>query len=60
MFVIGITGGVGSGKSLVAKFLSKKYNAKLLIADELGHVVIKPGTPGYDVWQGDFRKRWQY
>jgi len=48
MFVIGITGGVGSGKSLVAKFLSKKYNAKLLIADELGHVVIKPGTPGYD------------
>ena len=33
MFVIGITGGVGSGKSLVAKFLSKKYNAKLLIAD---------------------------
>ena len=48
MFVIGITGGVGSGKSLAAKFLSKKYNAKLLIADELGHVVIKPGTSGYN------------
>lgn len=48
MFVIGITGGIGSGKSLVAKFLSKKYNAKLLIADELGHIVIKPGTTGYN------------
>jgi len=29
MFVIGITGGVGSGKSLVAKLASKKYNAEL-------------------------------
>ena len=40
MFVIGITGGVGSGKSLVAKLASKKYNAELLIADKLAHIVI--------------------
>lgn len=48
MFVIGITGGVGSGKSLVAKLASKKYNAWLLIADELGHIVMEAGNPGYN------------
>lgn len=48
MFVIGITGGVGSGKSLAAKLASKKYNAELLIADELGHIVMKPGNTGFN------------
>jgi len=48
MYVIGITGGVGSGKSLVAKLAGEKYNAELLIADKLGHAVIEPGTPGFD------------
>ena len=40
MHVIGLTGGVGSGKSYVAHRLSEMYDAKLLIADELGHVVM--------------------
>ncbi|MCI9078252.1 MAG: dephospho-CoA kinase [Lachnospiraceae bacterium] len=48
MFVIGITGGVGSGKSLVAKLASRKYNAGLLIADKLGHVVMEPGRPAFN------------
>lgn len=43
MFVIGITGGIGSGKSLVAKIAGRKYKAGLLIADELGRVVTEPG-----------------
>ena len=47
MYVIGITGGVGSGKSLVAEIASKKYNAGLLIADELGHIVTEPGKPAF-------------
>lgn len=48
MYVIGLTGGVGSGKSYVAHKLSEMYDAKLLIADELGHVVMKKGTNCYD------------
>lgn len=48
MYVIGLTGGVGSGKSLVAEIISKKYNASLLIADELGHIVMEPGTSCFD------------
>ena len=39
MYVIGITGGVGSGKSYAAHRLQEKLGATLLIADELGHVV---------------------
>lgn len=48
MYVIGITGGVGSGKSLVAKIAGRKYKAGLLIADELGHVVTEPGKPAFN------------
>ncbi|MFQ7671717.1 MAG: dephospho-CoA kinase [Clostridium sp.] len=43
MYVIGITGGVGSGKSYAAHRLQEKLGATLLIADELGHVVMEPG-----------------
>lgn len=48
MRVIGITGGVGSGKSHVAHRLQEMSGAKLLIADELGHVVMEKGKPAYD------------
>ena len=48
MHVIGLTGGVGSGKSYVAHRLSEMYDAKLLIADELGHVVMSKGTACYN------------
>ena len=47
MRVIGLTGGVGSGKSLVAQKICEMYGAELLIADELGHVVMKSGTDGF-------------
>lgn len=47
MYVIGLTGGVGSGKSYVAGRLKELCRAELLIADELGHIVMEPGTEGY-------------
>lgn len=47
MRVIGITGGVGAGKSFILDYLKNKYGAKLLIADEIGHQVMKKGTVGY-------------
>lgn len=46
--VIGLTGGVGSGKSLVAQMLCEACGASLLIADDLGRVVMEPGTCGFD------------
>lgn len=47
MQVIGLTGGVGSGKSYIARRLQERYGMELLIADELGHMVMEPGTDAY-------------
>ena len=43
MKTIGITGGVGAGKSTVLAYLEKKYNAFVIQADEVGHIVMAPG-----------------
>ena len=48
MKVIGITGGVGSGKSYIAEILRVYCNAELLIADEIGHLVMKKGNKCYE------------
>lgn len=47
MKVIGITGGVGSGKSEVLGILERDFGAELLIADEIAHQVMEPGMPAY-------------
>ncbi len=52
--VIGITGGVGCGKSTVMELLEKKFHARLLVADELGHRVMEPGTQAYEQIVKDF------
>ncbi len=44
MYVIGITGGIGSGKSTVSDMLRAK-GATILYADQVGHEVYRPGTP---------------
>ncbi len=45
--VIGITGGVGSGKSTALMLLKEKYNAYICMADELGHRAMDQGTGAY-------------
>ncbi len=52
--VIGITGGVGCGKSTVMELLEQKFHARLLVADELGHKVMEPGTQAYEQIVKDF------
>ena len=47
MKVIGITGGVGSGKSEVLGILERDFGAELLIADEIANQVMDPGMPAY-------------
>ena len=44
--VIGLTGGIGSGKSTISEYLGD-LGATLIDADEVGHEVFKPGTPAY-------------
>lgn len=47
VLVIGLTGGIASGKSTVARLLADR-GATVIDADVLGHEVYRPGTP---VWQ---------
>jgi dephospho-CoA kinase len=48
MKVIGITGGVGSGKSALLSYVEDTYNCKVILADEVAHRVREPGNPGYE------------
>ena len=47
MKVIGITGGVGAGKSALLAYISEKYNCRVILADEVAHRVKEPGQPAY-------------
>lgn len=47
MKVIGLTGGVGCGKSTVAKVIMEHFNAVVLIADDIGFELMKPGQNCY-------------
>jgi dephospho-CoA kinase len=45
MFVVGITGGIGSGKSAVTDHL-ETLGITVVDADKVARVVVEPGTPG--------------
>lgn len=45
-FVLGITGGLASGKSTVLKIL-KRHGVQTISADDLAHACLRPGTDSY-------------
>lgn len=45
--VIGITGGVGAGKSTVLKILDQEYQAEIILTDHVAHELMKPGMSCY-------------
>ena len=47
MKVIGVTGGVGCGKSTVLRFLKENYNVCVIEADKVAHQVMEPGQEVY-------------
>ena len=47
MKVIGITGGVGAGKSEILKYLKEKHKAMVIEADKVGHLLMEPGGACY-------------
>ena len=46
MKVIGLTGGIGSGKSMVSQFLAE-LGAVIIDADKVGHEAFKPNTEAW-------------
>ena len=65
MLFLGITGGVGAGKSEILAYLREHYNGKVMLADEIAHQLMEPGTLCYqnlrnqfkeqDIWEEDGR-----
>ena len=45
--IIGITGGIASGKSTLCKYLNEKYGVIHFDADKEIHALYEPGTEGY-------------
>ena len=48
MKIIGITGGVGAGKTQILEYLNNKYGATICMADEVGKKLQKKGTECFD------------
>lgn len=48
MMTIGITGGVGAGKSQILSYIEEHYNCKVIRADEAAHLLEEPGHVCYD------------
>lgn len=48
MKVIGITGGVGSGKSALLKKIQKEYNCRIFLADDIANYLKEPGQRCYE------------
>src|SRR5438132_6494120 len=47
MYVVGLTGGIGTGKSVVTEIL-REQGVVILDADRVGHEVYLPGRPAYE------------
>mgnify|MGYP002509765416 FL=1 len=54
MKFIGITGGVGAGKSEILSYLAKRPGTRVMLADEIAHDLMKPGTECYNQIQSVF------
>lgn len=47
MLFVGITGGVGAGKSEILNFIRENYNSRVMLTDEIAHDLMEPGTECY-------------
>ena len=57
MFIIGLTGGIGSGKSTAAKIL-KELGLNIIDLDQITHDLMKQGEPGYIEIKKEFAEKY--
>lgn len=48
MLFVGITGGIGAGKSEILKYIREHYKCEIYLADDVAHLVKLPGTSCFD------------
>lgn len=53
-FIVGLTGGIGSGKTTVSDMFAKHYNIDVIDADVIAREVVEPGTPALKAIQEKF------
>lgn len=46
--ILGITGGVGAGKSTILSYLARQYGARVIELDKAAHLCMQPGTSCYE------------
>ena len=46
--IIGITGGIGAGKSTVLQYIQDNYNCLVIFSDDVANDIKKKGYPAYD------------
>ena len=57
MFIIGLTGGISSGKSTAAKIL-KELGLKIIDLDQITHDIMKIGELGYIEIKKEFGEKY--
>lgn len=48
MKTIGITGGIGAGKSCILSYIQQNCNCRILLSDEAAHEIQEPGAACYE------------
>ncbi|MDR2043085.1 MAG: dephospho-CoA kinase [Clostridium sp.] len=46
--LIGITGGIGAGKTMILEYVRRHYRCRVFLADETAHAVKEPGQPCHE------------
>ncbi|RZT02000.1 dephospho-CoA kinase [Cuneatibacter caecimuris] len=54
MKVIGVTGGMGAGKSEVLRIMEQDFGARVILADEVGRRLMEPGGATYEKILSEF------
>ena len=57
MRTIGITGGVGAGKSQVLALMKEHFDADVILADEVAHELMEPGGGSFEGIKARYGKR---
>jgi len=45
MYVVGVTGGIGSGKSTVCRVLAERFQIPFIYVDKISREIVQPGMP---------------
>ena len=57
MRVIGLTGGIASGKSTVSKYLSKTYGVTVIDADKTARALAEKGAPLWEAYKARYGEK---